>query len=86
LKIISQVSECISLKWLSMCWLTGTVPSVVSILPELTCNARACEQTLAQEGWIQMQNIWSHFLLQLLLHLDADKVHLAKYYLLPEYG
>jgi hypothetical protein len=33
-----------------------------------------------------MQNIWSHFLLQLLLHLDADKAHLAKNYLLPEYG
>ena len=41
---------------------------------------------LAQERWIQMQNIWSHFLLQLLLRLDTDKVHLAKNYLLPEYG
>lgn len=73
------------MKWLST-WLTGTLPSVVSILPELSCNARACEQTLAQERWIQIQNIWSHFLLQLLLHLDADKAHLAKNYLLPEYG
>jgi len=53
---------------------------------ERSNNARACEETLAQERWIQMQNIWSHFLLQLLLYPDADKVLLAKNCLLPEYG
>lgn len=61
-------------------------PLPVREVLEKSINARACEETLAQERWIQMQNILSHFLLQLLLHLDADKVHLAKNYLLPEYG